>query len=47
VVLDKSGNYKNQYQAGVLKTAKDFDVLEKDKKIYLLSGGKTYEVDLK
>src|ERR1035437_5926763 len=47
VVLDKSGNYKNQYQAGVLKTAKDFDVLEKDKKIYVLSGGKTYEVDLK
>src|ERR1035437_3511559 len=47
VVLDKSGNYKNQYQAGVLKTAKDFDVLEKDNKIYVLSGGKTYEVDLK
>jgi hypothetical protein len=47
VVLDKSGNYKNQYQAGVLKTAKDFDVLEKDKKIYVLSGGKTYEIDLK
>ena len=46
VVLDKSGNYKNQYQAGVLKTAKDFEVLEKDKKIYVLSGGKTYEIDL-
>jgi hypothetical protein len=47
VVFDKSGNYKNQYQAVVLKTAKDFDVLEKDKKIYVLSTGKTYEVDLK
>jgi len=47
VILDKSGNYKNQYQAAVLKTAKDFDVLEKDKKIYVLSGSKTYEIDLK
>jgi hypothetical protein len=47
VVLDKSGNYKNQYQAGVLKTAKDFEVLEKDKKIYVLSSNKIYQVDLK
>jgi hypothetical protein len=47
VVFDKSGNYKNQYQAGIIKTAKDFDVLEKDKKIYILSSNKTYEVDLK
>jgi hypothetical protein len=47
VVLDKSGNYKNQYQAAVLKSAKDFEVLEKDKKIYILSGSKTYEIDLK
>jgi len=47
VVLDKSGNYKAQYQASVIKTAKDFEVLEKDKKIYILSGGKTYEIDLK
>jgi hypothetical protein len=47
VVLDKSGNYKNQYQSGVIKTAKDFEVLEKDKKIYALSGGKIYEIDLK
>jgi hypothetical protein len=47
VVFDKSGNYKNQYQAAVLKTAKDFEVLEKDKKIYVLSGDKVYEVDLK
>jgi hypothetical protein len=47
VVFDKSGNYKNQYQAGIIKNAKDFDVLETDKKIYVLSGGKTYEIDLK
>jgi hypothetical protein len=47
VVFDKSGNYKNQYQAVVLKTAKDFEVLEQDKKIYVLSDGKTYKIDLK
>ena len=47
MVLDKSGNYKNQYQAGIIKAAKDFEVLEKDKKIYVLSAGKTYEIDLK
>ncbi len=47
VVFDKSGNYKNQYQANVIKNAKDFEVLEKDKKAYVLSGGKIYEIDLK
>ncbi len=47
VVLDKSGNYKSQYQANIIKSAKDFEVLEKDKKIYVLSNGKTYEIDLK
>ena len=47
VVFDKSGNYKNQYQANVIKSAKDFEVLEKDKKAYVLSGGKLYEIDLK
>jgi len=47
VVFDKSGNYKNQYQAAIIKNAKDFEVLEKDKKVYVLSGGKVYEIDLK
>ena len=47
VVFDKSGNYKNQYQATIIKGAKDFEVLEKDKKIYVLSGGKVYQIDLK
>lgn len=47
VVFDKSGNYKSQYQATVIKIAKDFEVLEKDKKIYVLSSGKIYEIDLK
>jgi hypothetical protein len=35
------------YQAAIVKSAKDFEVLEKDKKIYVLSGNKTYEIDLK
>jgi cell division protein FtsL len=47
VVLDKSGKYQNQYQAGVIKIAKDLDVSEKDKKAYVLSSGKVYEIDLK
>ena len=47
VVLDKNGVYKAQYQAPVLKNASDFEVLEADKKIYVLSGGKVYQVDLK
>ena len=47
MVFDKSGNYKNQYQATIIKGAKDFEVLEKDKKIYVLSSGKVYEIDLK
>jgi hypothetical protein len=47
VVFDKSGNYKNQYQATTIKGAKDFEVLEKDKKVYVLSSGKVYEIDLK
>jgi hypothetical protein len=47
VVFDKSGNYKNQYQATIIKGAKDFEVLEKDKKILVLSSGKVYQIDLK
>ena len=47
VVLDKTGVYKEQYQAGIIKNAKDFDISEKDKKIFILSSGKIYEIDLK
>lgn len=47
VVLDKNGAYKAQYKASVIKNAKDFDVFEKDKKIYVLSSGKIYQIDLK
>lgn len=47
VLLDKKGNYIAQYQSGVLGTAQDFDVVEKDKKIYVLSSGKVYQMELK
>lgn len=47
VVLDKSGSYQNLYEANVIKNAKDFDVVEKDKKIYVLSDKKVYQIDLK
>ena len=47
VVLDKTGSYKAQYQAAVLKNAVDFEVSESAKKIYVLSLGKIYEIDLK
>jgi len=47
VVLGKEGAYKSQYKTGVLKDAKDFEVLEKDKKILILSSSKLYQIDLK
>ena len=40
VVFDKNGAYKTQYQGSFIKTAKDFDVQESNKKIYVLSGTK-------
>lgn len=48
VVLDKTGKYVAQYQAGgIVKGAKDFDIDEAHNKAYVLSGGKVYEIDLK
>nr|MBI5456002.1 hypothetical protein [Candidatus Levybacteria bacterium] len=47
VILDKNGTYKAQYKANVIKAAKDFDVFEKDKKIFVLSSEKIYQIDLK
>lgn len=46
IVINKSGEYQAQYQAGILKGAKDFEVKEKDKIIYILSGGKIYSIKL-
>ena len=47
VVLDKDGKFKEAYSASVLKKAKDFDVSEIAKKIFILSGGKVYQIDIK
>ncbi|MDP3987913.1 MAG: hypothetical protein Q8P80_02105 [Candidatus Levybacteria bacterium] len=47
VILDKKGDYQSQYQAKVLKDTNDFEVKEADKKIFILSGGKIYQIELK
>ncbi len=47
VVLEKNGNYKEQYSSNILSSAKEFEVLENDKKVLVLSSGKIYEIDLK
>src|SRR5258708_1030738 len=47
VVFDKTGAYKVQYQSDLIKTAKDLEVKEKDGKLYVLSGGKVWNIDLK
>ena len=47
VMLDKKGNFLQQYLAGVIGQAQNFQVLESQKKIYILSAGKIWEVDLK
>lgn len=47
VALNKDGTYKEQYKTDVIKKAKDFNVKEKDKKIFILSSGKIYQIDLK
>lgn len=46
VVLGKSGIYQTQYQTTTLKDAREFEVLEKDKKVFILSGGKIWQIDL-
>lgn len=46
VAFDKTGAYKSQYQADILKAAKDLDINEKGGKLYILSGGKIYSIDL-
>lgn len=47
VVLNKDGSYQSQYQSKILKDAQDFEVLEKDKKIYILAKNKVWEIDIK
>jgi len=47
LVFGKDGVYQSQYQADVLKNAKDFEVKENDKKILILSQSKVYEIEIK
>jgi len=46
-VLDKNGNFLTSYPDSSVSSAQDFDVFESQKKIYVLSSGKVWEVDLK
>lgn len=46
VVLNKSGAFQNAFAATVIKDAKDFDVQESEKKIYILSSGNVYEINI-
>lgn len=47
VVLKKNGQYYAQYLGDKFKNATDFAVDEREKKIYLLEGGKIYQIELK
>ncbi len=46
VKLSKDGDFQAQYNADILKSAKDFEVSEEDGKILILSGNKTWEIPL-
>ncbi|MBI4084597.1 MAG: hypothetical protein HY431_01700 [Candidatus Levybacteria bacterium] len=46
VKISKTGSVLSQVAANVLRSAKEFEVVEKDKKAYILSGGKIYELPL-
>ena len=46
VVFDKTGAYKQSYNNTILQNAKDFVADEQNKKIFILSNTKLYEIDL-
>lgn len=46
VKLGKDGSYQSLYKTDMLKTTKYFEVLEKDKKIYILAQSRIYEIPL-
>lgn len=46
VVLNKSGDFQQAYTATIISNAQDFDVQEKNKKIYILSSEKVYEISI-
>lgn len=47
VKITKDGTFQAEYKDGIFKQADDFDVSESDKKIFILSKGKIYEVKMK
>jgi cell division protein FtsL len=47
LVFGKDGTYQSQYQSDILKGAKDFEVKEADKKVYVLSQNKVYSIEAK
>ncbi len=47
VILSKRGVFLSELHASILSTAQDLDVAERDKKIYILSNGKVWELPLK
>ncbi len=46
VVLQKNGTFVTSYTADILKNAVQIDVHEKEKKIYVLSGDKVWEIGM-
>jgi hypothetical protein len=46
VRLSKDGNFEEQYVADIIKSAREFEVLESEDKILLLSNDKFYELPL-
>jgi hypothetical protein len=44
VKLAKDGTFQSEYVNKLIQQAKDFDISEEDKKIYILSGDKIYEI---
>ena len=46
VVIDKEGGFVNSYSADVIKNAREFDIDEESGRIFVLSGGKVYQIDI-
>ena len=46
VILDKNGEFVNSFTADVIKGAKEIDVDEAGGKVFILSGGKIYQIDI-
>ncbi len=47
IVFTKNGTFQAQYVTKVAKDGKEIEVLEKEKKIYILSQDKVWQIDLK